>query len=1091
MRINQIGPSRFILVVWFPFRLWLRVALAALVVVFCSNWDPVRSQVINYKTVGQNFSPYIDGQDPNLRSPITEQQLRTRMQIVAPYSQWIRTFGTTDGLEKAGLVARSLGLKAAIGAWLGRDLAANELQVTNLINICQAGQCDMAIVGSEVLLRGDLSEAQLIDYVKRVRLAIPAAIPVTTADVYGQLLTHPNVIANVDLVMANFYPYWEGIRVDLAMGALHAQYRDLKTAAGAKQVLVSETGWPSAGDQIGSAVPSAQNASFYFLNFVSWARANDVQYFYFESFDESWKAKYEGPQGAHWGIWDKDGNLKPGMQEVFDGKTIPDNWSSGVISCEPNSPKLRFTSVPALGSFDNLMGQVCGVMPADFRIVIYIKVGSGWWIKPFANQPLTTILNDGSWSADITTGGIDQTATEIVAYLVPNGFSPPILLGSPTIPDTLAQNSIAKAEALRCSYSITPASHPFSQTGGTGSVSVTTSDNRCTWTSVSNASWIDITSSTGNGNGTVTFSVAPNNDTGPRTGTLTIAGKTFTVTQTGTGILCGQTLTSDIPAGQSHSYTFTGNAGERVRVGVDELGASFAGLTVSLKNSAGTLVAEASGKPAVIDSVALPATGSYTIVVSAVVSPTIYNVSLVFTTGRCGTAISCGQTQSNNQIQRAQLDAYTFAGNADERVRVAVDELGASFAGLTVSLYTPSGTLVTQASGKPAVIDNVALPTTGHYSIVVSAVVSSTTYNVSVVFTTGHCGTAITCGQTQSNKLIQRAQLDAYMFNGNAGERVRIAVDELGASFAGLNVSLYTPSGTLVAHASGKPAVIDVVDLPATGTYTIIVSVVVSSTTYNVSLVFTSGRCGTAITCGQTQSNKQIQRAQLDAYTFAGTAGERVRVVVNELSPSFAGLNVSLYTPSGTLVTQASGKPAEITNVVLTATGTYTIVISTVVSATTYKVELYCTDASRIPILISEETSTRSIALDSVTQLRDPFPTTSPVSWGPDTRTRVMIFAFNLELLPGENLSIITADAEDASHRVYPLTVEHVGKVPGFDWLNCLIVRLHNGMGDIGDVLVRVTARGFPSNRVRIGIGHRGGGLPDDPGAVPTPGRKP
>lgn len=578
---------------------WLPVALAAFVIVVCSNGNPVRSQVINYKTAGQNFSPYIDGQDPNFKSQITEQQLRTRMQVVAPYTQWIRTFGTTDGLEKAGLVARSLGLKAAIGAWLGRDLAANEQQVTNLISICQAGQCDLAIVGSEVLLRGDLSEAQLIDYIKRVRQSVPANIPVTTADVYSQFLTHPNVIANIDLVMANFYPYWEGTRVDLAMGSLHARYGEVKAAAGGKQVFVSETGWPSAGDQIGAAVPSAQNASFYFLNFVSWARANDVQYFYFESFNESWKAKYEGPQGAHWGIWDKDANLKPGMQDVFDGKTIPDNWSSGVISCDPNSPKLKFTSVPLLGSFDNLFGQVCGIRPADFRIVVYIKVGNGWWVKPFALQPLTTILNDGTWSADITTGGNDQTATEIVAYLVPNGFSPPILLGSPTIPDTLAQNSIAKAEALR---------------------------------------------------------------------------------------------------------------------------------------------------------------------------------------------------------------------------------------------------------------------------------------------------------------------------------------------------------------------------FP---------------------------------------------------------------------------------------------------------------------------------DPSRIPILISEENSPRAIALDSVLRLRDPFPANSPVLSGADTRTRVMIFAFNLELLPGENLSIITADAEDASHRVYPLTVEHVGKVPGFDWLNCLIVRLHDGIGDIGDVLVRVTARGIPSNRVRIGIGHNGGGLPDDPGAVPTPGRKP
>jgi exo-beta-1,3-glucanase (GH17 family) len=968
---------------------WPLIALAV-VIVICSDWIPIRSQTINYRTYGQNFSPYVDGQDPNFGSQITEQQLRDRMQIVAPYTQWIRTFGTTDGLEKAGLVARSLGLKVAIGAWLGPDTAANERQIANLISIAQAGQCDLAIVGSEVLLRGDLSEAQLIDYVKRVRQAIPAGIPVTTADVYGQLLAHPNVIAIVDVVMANFYPYWEGTRIDLAMGALHARYGDVKAAAGGKPVLVSESGWPSGGNQQGAAVPSPENASFFFLNFVSWARANNVQYFYFESLDESWKARYEGPQGAHWGIWDKDGNLKPGMQNVFDGKTIPDNWTGGVVNCDPSIPNLRFTHVPPYGSFDNLAGQVCRVKPADFRIVVYIKVGSGWWVKPFANQPLTTILNDGSWTCDITTGGIDETATEIVAYLVPNGFSPPILLGSPSIPATLDQNSVAKADTVRCTYAIAPSSQPFSSGGGTGSVAVTTVDNRCDWTGVSNDSWIVVTSgSSGSGNGTVRYTVAANTGADSRTGTLTIAGKTLTVTQAGIAISCGQTL--------------TGN------------------------------------------------------------------------------------------IQPEQLDRYTFAGNVGERVRVAIDEVGAaSFSELSLSLYAPSGALVGQASGKPAVIDSVALPATGTYTIVVSSIIAPTNYNVSLVFTTGRCGMATICGQTHLNRNIQRAQLDPYLFSGNAGERVRVAIDEVGAaSFSELSLSLYAPSGALVGQASGKPAVIDSVALPATGTYTIVVSSIVAPTNYNVSLVFTTGRCGTAISCNQPQSNRSIQRGQLDPYLFSGNAGGLVRVAVEEVSPSFANLAVSLYTPSGALAGQALGKPAVINNVALPATGTYTVVVSSVVAPTAYNVGLSCSGFPGVPILVSEETSTRAIALDSVLRLRDPFKLTSPVPWGVDRRTRVMLFAMNFDLLPGENISVVTADAEDASHRIYPLIVEYVGKVPEFDWMSCVIVRLNDEMGDIGDVLVRLTARGVSSNRVRMGIGHIGGGPLDDPGAVPTPGRKP
>jgi hypothetical protein len=87
--------------------------------------------------------------------------------------------------------------------------------------------------------------------------------------------------------------------------------------------------------------------------------------------------------------------------------------------------------------------------------------------------------------------------------------------------------------------------------------------------------------------------------------------------------------------------------------------------------------------------------------------------------------------------------------------------------------------------------------------------------------------------------------------------------------------------------------------------------------------------------------------------------------------------------------------------------------------------------------------------------------------------------------------SVVTADAEDFSHRFYPLTVESVGTIPELNWPRYVVVRLHDEMGDIGDVLVRIRVHGKFSNRVRVGIGHTGGGPPDDPGAVPTPGRPP
>ena len=307
--LNRLRASALILAV-------VSLALLCAAAASAATPTPTPGPTPTYKLYGLDFSPYMDGQDPNQGSQVSEAQLRPRMAIIAPYTHWIRTFGCGSGLEKAGQVAHELGLQSAIGAWLSADSVANGQQIACLITVGQAEQADMLIVGSEVLLRGDLTEGQLIEYINQVKEAVPG-VPVATADVYGELIAHPSVLAAGDVVLANFYPYWEGINVQQAMASLQSRYQQVKAVAGDKQVLVSETGWPSGGNPYGNAVPSPENAAFYFRDFVSWARAGGVGYFYFEAFDETWKATYEGPQGAHWGVWDKDGNLKPGMQDVF------------------------------------------------------------------------------------------------------------------------------------------------------------------------------------------------------------------------------------------------------------------------------------------------------------------------------------------------------------------------------------------------------------------------------------------------------------------------------------------------------------------------------------------------------------------------------------------------------------------------------------------------------------------------------------------------------------------------------------------------------------------------------------------------------
>lgn len=139
------------------------------------------------------------------------------------------------------------------------------------------------------------------------------------------------------------------------------------------------------------------------------------------------------------------------------------------------------------------------------------------------------------------------------------------------------------------------------------------------------------------------------------------------------------------------------------------------------------------------------------------------------------------------------------------------------------------------------------------------------------------------------------------------------------------------------------------------------------------------------------------------------------------------------------------------------------------------------------PILLTDTASTRAVALDSVTLLREPFAVTNAYNFSSDSRTRVILFAMNTGLLQNEPTSAVTADAQDASGKLHPLKVEYIAPVPGYTWMSQVVVRLSDDLGEVGDVLVRINVHGVASNRVRIGIGHVGGGPADDSGTAPSP----
>jgi hypothetical protein len=107
---------------------------------------------------------------------------------------------------------------------------------------------------------------------------------------------------------------------------------------------------------------------------------------------------------------------------------------------------IRLTDIPDYGAqHDLLRGKVEGTAtPTDYKVAVYILVdGMGWYIKPYVDSFVFPDL-DGNWTCNIVTGGVDQYAIKITAYLLPGDYSPP-----QRSRETDEENAIDKTTATR------------------------------------------------------------------------------------------------------------------------------------------------------------------------------------------------------------------------------------------------------------------------------------------------------------------------------------------------------------------------------------------------------------------------------------------------------------------------------------------------------------------------------------------------------------------------------------------------------------------------------------------------------------------
>ena len=174
--------------------------------------------------------------------------------------------------------------------------------------------------------------------------------------------------------------------------------------------------------------------------------------------------------------------------------------------------------------------------PSTGSVAVTTTAGCAWT----ATSPVTWIT---------VTGGASGTGNGTVNYSVAANTG----TASRNATLSIAGRAFTVTQAgVVCTPSLSATGVTVGAGGGPGTVGVTAAAG-CTWTASSGASWLTVTGgSPGNGNGTVSYNVAPNGTASSRTGTLTIAGQTYTVTQE--GVTCSFSLSptsSSVPAASS------------------------------------------------------------------------------------------------------------------------------------------------------------------------------------------------------------------------------------------------------------------------------------------------------------------------------------------------------------------------------------------------------------------------------------------------------------------------------------------------------------------------------------------------------------
>jgi len=254
-----------------------------------------------------SYAPFRDIQTPlSPTTHIAPEQITQDLAQLAKISDCVRTYSIENGLDQVPGLAAKAGLKVIQGIWLGGNRLKNLVQISTVVGLTKEypGVITSVVVGNEVLLRGEMTSADLATTIRSVKSQV--TVPVTYADVWEYWLRNREVYEAVDFVTIHILPYWEDfpIRAKYAAAHVDAIRRRMAVAFPGKEILIGETGWPSQGRMREAALPSRTNQARVVSEILDLAKRENFRVSLIEAYDQPWKRQLEGTVGGYWGLFD-------------------------------------------------------------------------------------------------------------------------------------------------------------------------------------------------------------------------------------------------------------------------------------------------------------------------------------------------------------------------------------------------------------------------------------------------------------------------------------------------------------------------------------------------------------------------------------------------------------------------------------------------------------------------------------------------------------------------------------------------------------------------------------------------------------------